>query len=80
MKQEGIHQGLQGGFQAGVCKASSWDVQWVAGSEGLDRVEGLASSEPEELTRSIIVRGARKVGAPATQHSFAQPLERKNSG
>jgi hypothetical protein len=34
----------------------------------------------EELTRSISVKGAGKVEAPATQDGFAPPLEKKISG
>jgi hypothetical protein len=43
-------------------------------------VERAAPSEIIELTRSISIKGAGKVGAPATQDSFAPLLEKKNCG
>jgi hypothetical protein len=41
-------------------------------------VEQLTTSKMEELTHSISVKVAGKVGAPVTQDSFASLLEKKN--
>jgi hypothetical protein len=52
--------------------------QRVAENQELDLVEGSSPSEAEEKpTRSIGVRRAGKVGAPATRDSFSLPLEKK---